>query len=512
MRTGYLMVNTGKLEKACSIFEELISYRQDLIAAYLGLGSSHALCGSFERASDCFTLAIKIDPTAHDAWKRRGQTRAALGCTMDALNDLSRALELSSDPDIYYQRGLVYHQMRHFDSSAQNLRKALEGGLSTASLWNYIGICEGQLGNVEASLEAHEKALEIDPKFKESALNLAQMLKESGRVVEAEKAFKKALTIASSSPRCWYQGYYYRSVFLHGVGRPRDALSDLALAVEAVPSSKEAAQYYAMAANCAQALGEFDRAVQYFTKALEVDPDSHYWFQREIAVYYWQKIDEPIGSFRPQEDIDPGLKEGWCKQTSPSRTLVSRPSGMYNSLFASLSAISRTKKMLPSEKMQSIKLLVELTAPLSKVMQLRCRGFLANARQHRMFGLGKKESRYETFLVCGLNNTSNSFPSLPQPLSKPPKRCVRTFCRLLKISQVIRVLQGPRHRSRRVNLVGATFLISLFVGDKYQRYCNIGVLYCSGGCQCCMISRLAAKSSSMSSTIPTHSRVTLCGG
>ena len=41
-------------------------------------------------------------------------------------------------------------------------------------------MCEGQLGNSLASIEAHKKSLEFDPNFKEAKLNFAQIHKDLG--------------------------------------------------------------------------------------------------------------------------------------------------------------------------------------------------------------------------------------------------------------------------------------------------------------------------------------------
>jgi tetratricopeptide (TPR) repeat protein len=59
-----------------------------------------------------FSAAIKIDDTCMEAWKRRGQSRAAMGQDAEAVLDLTRAAELApKDADIYHQRGLIYFKL-----------------------------------------------------------------------------------------------------------------------------------------------------------------------------------------------------------------------------------------------------------------------------------------------------------------------------------------------------------------------------------------------------------------
>lgn len=46
-----------------------------------------------EAAEEDFSRSLQLEPNLHEAWKRRGQTRAALGRDADALEDLTQALD-----------------------------------------------------------------------------------------------------------------------------------------------------------------------------------------------------------------------------------------------------------------------------------------------------------------------------------------------------------------------------------------------------------------------------------
>ena len=91
-------------------------------------------------------------------------------------------MTLSSDPDIRHQRGLILYQMKNYRKSLNDFNNVAMSGDSVqkATLYNYIGMCEGQLGNSLASIEAHKKSLEYDPNFKEAKLNFAQIHKDLG--------------------------------------------------------------------------------------------------------------------------------------------------------------------------------------------------------------------------------------------------------------------------------------------------------------------------------------------
>ena len=240
---GYLQVNTNHLDKAIQVFAELLKYRSDLPAAHLGTGSAYAMMGQYEKAIAAFSQAIAVipprrlsatlthpfhlstththslaqpqqcDSTLADAWKRRGQTRAAMNQLADALTDLTKAAELDKDPDVRFQRGMVYTSLKSYTRALNDFRVALEGGMpegSLAALHNYIGMCEGQLGNLNASIAAHAKALKLNPTFKEAALNYAQMYKEIGFAKAANTAFVHAIEMAKGNEPWLHGAYTYR--------------------------------------------------------------------------------------------------------------------------------------------------------------------------------------------------------------------------------------------------------------------------------------------------------------
>ncbi|KAJ1469466.1 hypothetical protein T484DRAFT_1851711, partial [Baffinella frigidus] len=176
-----------------------------LVAAYLGRGTAQALQGNLAQASKDFTTVTEIDPKCSDGWKRRGQTRAALGFDSDAVKaraalrfdavamkdlpkaaetspdhecfhqrglvDLTKAAEISPDHECFHQRGIVHHKMHDYRKGLKDFRKALDmesrklphkmhdyrKGLKdfrkaldmeprNPITWNFVGLCENALG------------------------------------------------------------------------------------------------------------------------------------------------------------------------------------------------------------------------------------------------------------------------------------------------------------------------------------------------------------------------------
>lgn len=379
---AYINVNSGNWDIAFTIFQLLSDYRKDLPSVCIGIGSVYAIRRQYDEAIVQFSQAIALDASLSDAWKRRGQTRAAKNQIKGALKDMTRAISLDggSDMDSYFQRGLVYHQNKNYKMALLDFRSAQQtrdnynnndfnniSGINKtkitgskhsssscnidnkhygATLLNYIGMCEGQLGNVDASLQAHRNAVKIESSFKEAHLNMALMYKEVGNWKDANIAFNKALNC--DKKKTFFHVYIHRGMMLYQLGRPGAALKDLTCASNLLysvlgganssnhtdaavsGSSGDEGNTLSMeektlrksdlirclhkAAMCYQSLGQYHKTVGLLDQVLSIQPTHHCWFHREIALICWSLLDTELCTYSLDTRIDARLKDGCCKQ------------------------------------------------------------------------------------------------------------------------------------------------------------------------------------------------------
>ena len=139
---GFLQVNTGKIPEALMTFQSIINSTNPApLAAILGKGTALALSGEYKHAISDFTSAIQLYPNSEDAWKRRGQARAAQGNLTDAINDLTRSSQLVLDGDVLFQRGLVYYKQKNYKRALQDFLRSIKLDDSNAQCYNQIGLC-----------------------------------------------------------------------------------------------------------------------------------------------------------------------------------------------------------------------------------------------------------------------------------------------------------------------------------------------------------------------------------
>ena len=372
---GYLQVNTGRYKEGMDIFNRLLKKDKKLIAAYLGRGTAYALQGNLTAACNDFSHAIDLDPKVSDAWKRRGQTRAALGLDADAIKDLTKAASISADYECFHQRGIVYHKMHDYRKGLADFRKALDLEANNHITWNFVGLCENSLGHTREAIIAYQRATQIDPNFKEAWANLAQAHRDGGDRANSEKVFARAFQVDQR----YVHGFHLRGLLYYGCGEIRMALADFSKGVEYDPNDRNC---LLMKAVCMHSLGNLSGAVAEYSALLRVDPGHQCYYQRELVLYWHKKLDTKVHTYNPDVDLDAYFKEAYCKRhtTNHPRLCNYIPQ---KPISAKIPDVKLSDKSASAEMAK----LVELSRRFGKLIQLRTPGFLSNLRQHRMCGL-----------------------------------------------------------------------------------------------------------------------------
>jgi tetratricopeptide (TPR) repeat protein len=382
--TGYLLVNTNRLDQAIAAFDDLLSKHPRLVAARLGRGSARALQDDLQGALEDFDVAVEVAPHVTDCLKRRGQSLAALGRLNDALRDLSAAVALEEksssnefDADLYHQRGAVHHRLQDYRTAAQDFALALERDAEgsqrprqeAARTWNMLGLCEAQLG-----LVAHEsfvKSLELDATSRETWLNLGQASRDRGDADAAKRAFMRCLATDPSFCR----GHHAFGLLAYGTGDFAEAQRHfdacVARGTDEDADAITGALHYA--GLCWSALGVFEKAEEYFVRALKRDAEHVCWYARQLAMYYGATLDDATAD--AERDILGVFKEGHCKRHAIALVAAAAPrKGKCRSSTKDVKAATRKW--------------VAASYEFGGLVQLQnCPGFLPNARHHRMFGL-----------------------------------------------------------------------------------------------------------------------------
>uniref|UniRef100_A0A6B2KYK7 Uncharacterized protein n=1 Tax=Arcella intermedia TaxID=1963864 RepID=A0A6B2KYK7_9EUKA len=306
---GYYLVNSGQLKEGIKAFDAMLTIYPKLVAGRVGRGTAHALSYQFTQAVIDFTFAIELEPKCADAYKRRGQCLAARGDEALALNDFSKALELSPDLDTHFQRAQVYYKLKNWNKAIADFKSMIEFDSKNPNTWNYLGLCYDSIGDCNSSVNAHLKAIELKPDFKESHCNLGYTYRNWGKLGLAFKSFDKALEIDPS----YSKAYHLRGFSYFAVGEHFKSISDMAKSAEIDPKHTDS---YIMLGVAYHGVGNFRKCIESYDKALKLEPENPVWYQKELALWWQKKLDLPTQQYNIDLDLDAQFKEFWAKRNN----------------------------------------------------------------------------------------------------------------------------------------------------------------------------------------------------
>jgi len=206
---------------------ELINWdtgcEQQSVQSWFDKGEA-ALCQNrHSEATTCFGQAIKDDPFNAKAHRGLSDAYWAQGKTEDALNSLTRALELEpGDRDTVLSCTRIFTALGKDDFAEEVIQSYLEKNphdaefrsllestavptdrprsRETAEFFKQQGEIQFGRGNIAHAMACFEMAIEEDPLMAEAYNNLGVVKLESGNITEALQNFYKALELKPEDP------------------------------------------------------------------------------------------------------------------------------------------------------------------------------------------------------------------------------------------------------------------------------------------------------------------------
>ena len=176
---------------------------------------------------------------------------------------------------------------------------------NSSVLHNICGAVYKGLGQLDASVEAYNKALAIKPDYAEAYYNMGVTLQEQGKLKEAIEAYNKVLAIKPDHA----ETYYNMGNAFKEQGKQEEAIKTYNEALAIKPNYAEA--YY----NMGNALKEQDKlaeAVEAYNKAIDIKPNYvESYSNMGVALQEQGNLEEAIGAYNKALDIKPNYIEAY---------------------------------------------------------------------------------------------------------------------------------------------------------------------------------------------------------
>jgi tetratricopeptide (TPR) repeat protein len=298
LRAGALWAR-GDAEGAMAGYNRALELGHRQPSTFVSRGLLHFALDDYDHAIADYSQALEIDPRHEAALLHRAALYVATRQFDSAIADFTSALEHNPRNGVLLQkRAFARMQAGQFEAALADYQAALELDPRDLSALQGRGIVHFQLGQHAAAVEAFTRAIELDPHSAMAFNNRGYNLQQMGQARAALEDYETASRIAPKYGLAWANKAWLLLL------SPDDALRNPAAALAAAEAACDLTAYgnvqdLILLAACLAANGQYDKAVRWQTRAVELLPDEHRGFAERI-----------LEKYRQNQPFEPGLLPG----------------------------------------------------------------------------------------------------------------------------------------------------------------------------------------------------------
>lgn len=304
---GYL--EAERYEEAIEVSKVALERHPEEIGLHSNIGLGYLELGDFELAEKYIRSALELEPDNAETHFKLGNVLRGAKRHDEAVEQYRAALELNNELSAAHAGlGVSLYHLERYSEALEALTTAL--GLApeihqAAEAHRYSGLSARALGNLEAAVRHHAKALEFDPDNSSIALEMSTMLLVLGRDEEAaayraragvsdvadddtERLFGLAERLRSNDQHdraiLSYEAVLERDPeharaqagfgeSLYRVGRDDEAIATMSRALDLGVDADTARSLHFLIAEAAKRAAQSEVAARHLETALEADPE-----------------------------------------------------------------------------------------------------------------------------------------------------------------------------------------------------------------------------------------------
>lgn len=281
---AYVEMKLGHYHRAAATFRTAIKMRPDYLPARMNLAECLLSAGQLAESRELFEMIARKYPGNPEAFYGLGRAEAQQGDAEDAAAALEKACELFPQyGGAHYALALIYRKLGHpqkakaqFAAYQANvtsdppevdpLRAAVQQLDQTPLHYLQRGLALEQEGDLQGAIQAHLKAIELDPDFVQPHINLIQLYARAGEYAKAEQEYRIAVRLNPHRADC----YYSYGVLMFGLGKYAEAELAFRRAIASNPFYPEAHNNLGF---LLQQQGHLRQALEEFREAVKDRPD-----------------------------------------------------------------------------------------------------------------------------------------------------------------------------------------------------------------------------------------------
>ncbi|XP_069340830.1 tetratricopeptide repeat protein 13 isoform X2 [Eulemur rufifrons] len=388
---AYVLIGSGLYDEAIRHFSTMLQEEPDLVSAIYGRGIAYGKKGlhdikNAELALFELSRVITLEPDRPEVFEQRAEILSPLGRINEAVNDLTKAIQLQPSARLYRHRGTLYFISEDYATAHEDFQQSLELNKNQPIAMLYKGLTFFHRGLLKEAIESFKEALKQKVDFIDAYKSLGQAYRELGNFEAATESFQKALLLNQNH----VQTLQLRGMMLYHHGSLQEALKNFKRCLQLEPYN-EVCQY--MKGLSHVAMGQFYEGIKAQTKVMLNDPlpgqkaSPEYLkvkYLREYSRYLHAHLDTPLTEYNIDGDLPGSFKDHWAKNLPFLIEDYEEQPGLQPHIKDVLHQNFESYKPEVQE-------LICVADRLGSLMQYETPGFLPNKRIHRAMGLAALE-------------------------------------------------------------------------------------------------------------------------
>ncbi|XP_069911619.1 tetratricopeptide repeat protein 13 isoform X3 [Oryctolagus cuniculus] len=224
---AYVLIGSGLYDEAIRHFSTMLQEEPDLVSAIYGRGIAYGKKGlhdikNAELALFELSRVITLEPDRPEVFEQRAEILSPLGRINEAVNDLTKAIQLQPSARLYRHRGTLYFISEDYATAHEDFQQSLELNRNQPIAMLYKGLTFFHRGLLKEAIESFKEALKQKVDFIDAYKSLGQAYRELGNFEAATESFQKALLLNQNH----VQTLQLRGMMLYHHGSLQEALKN----------------------------------------------------------------------------------------------------------------------------------------------------------------------------------------------------------------------------------------------------------------------------------------------
>lgn len=225
--------NIGEYPAAIECFKEVVRINPKFSQAYLSIAMCFFETEEFNYTILALTQYQEYYPDSDFAYYLKAKANLAMTRYSDAKENIEKAIAICNNNEYQYELAKIDYYLEDYSSALDIFQNLLKNG-DSAEMFNYVGLCNYKLKNIEVAQANFNKAIELDGLRPIYYYNLAQCYKSIGD----KKNYTKYVNIATKITPINYQDFIDLSYIYYDNGNPSYAINSLNDAISKYPTIK----------------------------------------------------------------------------------------------------------------------------------------------------------------------------------------------------------------------------------------------------------------------------------